>query len=110
VLYYLKLLSTLSRCGLLSYTRLLSLAVRLGVTVLGCVSHPGNLCPLKAAVQTGGPSRRRFRVRGRILAPQIPIGGIPGSPVAGVPRNELGTLGGPLLPTFVYIIYMLIRG
>jgi hypothetical protein len=75
---------------------------------LGCVNHPGNLCPLKAAVRTGGPSRRRFRFCGRILAPHTPLGSVSGSPVAGVLWNKLVALGEPLLPTFVYTTYILI--
>jgi hypothetical protein len=38
-------------------------------------------------------SRKRFRFRGRILAPHIPIGSVSGSPVAGVLGNKLVTLG-----------------
>jgi hypothetical protein len=34
--------------------------------------------------QREGPLRRRFRVRGRVLAPHIPVGSFSGSPVAGV--------------------------
>jgi hypothetical protein len=41
----------------------------------------------------GGPSRRSFKVRGRILALHIPIGSVSGSPVAGVLGKKLVTLG-----------------
>jgi hypothetical protein len=41
----------------------------------------------------GGPSRRRFRVHSRILAPHIATGSVSGSPVTGVLGNKLVTLG-----------------
>jgi hypothetical protein len=39
----------------------------------------------------GGLSRRRFRVRDRILAPHIAIGSVSGSAVAGVLGNKFVT-------------------
>jgi hypothetical protein len=53
---------------------------------------------------------RRFRVRGRVLAPHIPIGSLSGSPLAGVLGNKLVTLEDPLLPTFIYTVYMSVWG
>jgi hypothetical protein len=49
-------------------------------------------------------------VRGRILVPHIPVGSVPGSPVAGVVEIRLVTLADPLLPTFIYTIYIFVWG
>jgi hypothetical protein len=53
-----------------------------------------------------GSSKEGVQDRGRIL---YLTGSVPGSPVAGVLGNKLATLGVPLLPTFLYIMYILIR-
>jgi hypothetical protein len=68
---------------------------------LRCINHPGNQYPLKGAVWTGGPSRREFKFRGRLLFPDIAIGSISGSPVTGILGNKLVTLGDLLLLTFI---------
>jgi hypothetical protein len=49
-------------------------------------------------------------VRGRILVPHISVGSVPGSPVAGVLEIRLVrvTLADPLLPTFIYTIYIFV--
>jgi hypothetical protein len=94
--------------------QLLSLAVCLGVAwggSLGCINHPGNLYRLIGAAWTrGGGDSFKEDVRGQILAPHIPFGSISGSPVAGLLENELVTLEGPLLPTFICTICILIWG
>lgn len=63
-IYYLKLLTPLSKCGLFSYPKCYHLLYVLAW-------HEG----------LGSPSRRRFRVRGRVSAPHIPINSVPGLPL-----------------------------
>jgi hypothetical protein len=73
---------------------------------LGCIELPGNLYLLKGTLWTGGPLRRGFRVGSRILS--IIIIRFSGSSVVRILGNKLLTLGDPLLPSFIYIIYIII--
>jgi hypothetical protein len=41
---------------------------------------------------------------------RIPVGSVPGSPVAEVLGNKFVILGDPLLPMFIYTIYIFISG
>jgi hypothetical protein len=41
-----------------------------------------------------------------ILTPHIPVGRFSCSPVAGILGNKLVTLRGPLLPMFIYVIFI----
>jgi hypothetical protein len=52
----------------------------------------------------------RVKFSWSILAPHIPVGRFSCSLVAGFLGNKLVTLRGPLLPTFIYVIFMLIWG
>jgi hypothetical protein len=105
VVCHLKLLTPLFRCELLSYPNFYHLLCALvASTTLKKYTR------LNGQYGLGVPSRRMFRVRGRVLALHIPIGSVPGSSVAGVLGNKLVTLGDPLSPRFSYIVYMLIWG
>jgi hypothetical protein len=75
----------------------------------GLCQPPGNLYPLEGAVWTGRGSFKED-VQGSWSSLYLHIFLSVASPVAGVPRNKLVTLEGPVLPTFIYTIYMLIWG
>jgi hypothetical protein len=47
---------------------------------------------------------------GGTLAPHIPLGSVSDSVVAGVLGNKLVTLGGSLLPMFIYTVCILFWG
>jgi hypothetical protein len=76
--------------------QLLLLAVRIEVAVYVASTTLEISVRLKGQYGLGGPSRRTFRIRGQILTPHMTIGSVFGSPVAGVLRNKLATLGDPL--------------
>jgi hypothetical protein len=87
---------------------MLSLAARLGVAMYVVSTTLETYNRLKGQYGLGGPSRRRFRICGRVLAPHMPVGCVFGSPVAWVLGNELVTLGNPVSPVFIYTIYIFI--